>query len=932
MSFCFRLFTIAFLTAIAVLTTPSGASAAGSGAISATVLDGRSIPVAGATVTLSGPHSEITTTASDGTFAFSALAPGLYAIFIARSGFVSSTAADIVVGGSMVTLSVRLQPSSFSSLTEIGRISTSSTVQMNMSTAAIASVSGSSLLDKGQTQITKALNEIPGIIGSVQPFNGSSGWNTAAEGTPVEPQIRGALPYETETLIDGHPVQVGRNGSFNVSFLSSYMLQTLEVVKGPGALAPNIDYAIGGTLNYRTLEPTLKNVASIDYGADSFGGQSTNIRSTGTTAGGRLSYAFDYALDGSPGALRNYPGLMPYIQGNGTTQLINGQATCLDGAANCPYAYLSGNPAYQSSYSIVSPLLGCCAPMNSDYFNRGELGKIRFNFSQQTALTVSYLAGQARANNLGTFAFSDNTTFFAPPAGYVGSIAPGPIDTCCENVTSIGYDFDNQTLFQAELRTAVGGDTLLARYYKTSLYDFNTRNQDGPPGTQNFNLNLYGGGIAVGGGPPYAYPNYNATAALVTLVDQNVEYLDSDRLAGFSVEYDHPVAENMYTVSIDQYRSTSSSTVGFGTQDVSSILVPAGSGQSFRTLLARGQFAFNSKLNATLSNYYVYYTSHYSQTGDGNFIDSSHSFDGPRAAVEWRPARDVSWRFSAGSSIAPPYANLLSNPSGPPIGNNGGFNDTYYTQTINSGDVRPETAFGYDLGIDRRLANYVLASADLYETTLHDQFLQTTTLGGAYNARPLFIQQTANLGHSRYEGVEVKVARTPPAGFGFLASGSLIRAYAYDLPSGFYDSGAGPNTVNLGILANENFMPSGLGYNGLSAARVPYAQGYGELTYVSHGGARFVAGLTYFGSNNGFNEPAFEVLSASVRLPLGKQTTLLLSGDNLTGAYDKPYVGLFDGMGVPLVNGLLGQVTSGEYGPATFRLTIHYDFGARVAR
>ena len=919
-----RLAVIAFLTALGLVAGSTAAQAAG-GAITATVVDPGSVPVAGAGVRLSGPRTRSATTDAAGAFSFSGLAPGLYALYISRSGFSSSTVTDIVVTDATVTLSLHLQPASFSSLTEIGRVSSTSqgAVQMNTSTAAIASVTGASLLEKGQTQIVHALDEIPGIIGSVQPFNGDSGWNTAAQGSPVEPQIRGALPYETETLIDGHPVQVGRNGSFNISFLSTYILQNLEVVKGPGALVPDINYAIGGTLNYRTLEPTLQRLTSIDYGVDAFGGQTSNLKATGTTAGGRIGYAFDYAMDGSPGALHNYPGLMPYIQGNGTTQLINGQPTCLDGASNCPYAYLPGNPAYQSSYRIVAPLLGCCAPVNSDFFNRDEFAKIRYNFSQQTALTVSYLAGQARVNNLGTFAFSDSTTFFAPPAGYAGSIAPGPIDTCCENVTSIGYDFNNQTLFQTELRTALGRDTILARYYKTSLYDFNTRNQDGPPGTQNFNLNLYGGGIAVGNGPPYSYPNYNNTPALITLVNQNAEYLDSNRLAGYSVEYDHPVAENMYTVSIDQYRSTSSATVGFGTQDVSSILVPAGSSQSFRTLLARGQFVLNSHLNATLSNYYVYYTSHYSQTGNGNFVDSPHAFDGPRAAIEWRPARDVSWRFSSGSSIAPPYANLLSNPTGPPQGNNGGFNDTYFTQTLNSGDVKPETAFGYDLGIDRRLPGYTLASADVYETTLQNQFLQTTTLDGTYNNRPLFVQRTANLGHSRYEGIELKLTRTPPAGFGYIASGALLRAYAYDLPPGFYDSGAGPNTVNLGILPNENFMPSGLGYNGLSAARVPYAQAYGELNYRTRGGSRFLIGLTYFGSNNGFNEPAFEVLSAAVHLPLGPRTTLQLSGDNLTGAYDKGYVGLFDGTGVPLANGLLGFTTSGQYGPATFRLTVH---------
>lgn len=136
-------------------------------------------------------------------------------------------------------------------------------------------------------------------------------------------------------------------------------------------------------------------------------------------------------------------------------------------------------------------------------------------------------------------------------------------------------------------------------------------------------------------------------------------------------------------------------------------------------------------------------------------------------------------------------------------------------------------------------------SADVYETTLRNEFLATTELsnqtyvlapnnafGGKPGPYPLYVTQTQHLGHSRYEGIELAVHRDPLVGLGFNVEGSLQRAYAHDLPAGFYNTASGPN--------------AGQGYNSLSPSRVPHSQGYAELNAPAHNGSYLIVGRHLF--------------------------------------------------------------------------------------
>ena len=145
--------------------------------------------------------------------------------------------------------------------------------------------------------------------------------------------------------------------------------------------------------------------------------------------------------------------------------------------------------------------------------------------------------------------------------------------------------------------------------------------------------------------------------------------------------------------------------------------------QTFQTLSLRGDISLQPKLLLNLSDYQLNYLSHYSIDGGITLNDSSHSYNEPRAALTWQPNNDTSYRLSTGGSIAPPYISLVS--SGGPTWSQiiGGVPSAGWIQNANNGNINAETALGYDLGMDHRIARATSVSVDLYYTQLHNLFL-----------------------------------------------------------------------------------------------------------------------------------------------------------------------------------------------------------------
>ena len=127
-------------------------------------------------------------------------------------------------------------------------------------------------------------------------------------------------------------------------------------------------------------------------------------------------------------------------------------------------------------------------------------------------------------------------------------------------------------------------------------------------------------------------------------------------------------------------------------------------------------------------------------------------------------------------------------------------------------------------------------------------------------------------------------------------------------------------------MPGQNFTPTGNGYNGIGE-RVPYAQGYGELSYHWPNDAFVRLGTTYYGNNNSFNVPPFFDVLASLRYPLGHYASLQVSGENITNKLSSPTGNLFDGLTVPLINGTNGVTTAYNLGPPSYHVTLNLKAG-----
>jgi outer membrane receptor protein involved in Fe transport len=923
------------------------AQAATTSTVSGTVRESSGAVVAGAHVELRGPQTYTATTDAKGAFSVADVAQGIYSLSVTKPGYQIATEDDFtVVAGTNQTVQIALQPQTFTSLRTIATVHANGRAQFNTSTASVNVVTAQDLQDQGQPQVGRILNQIPGVQNSLP----TSSANGAVAGAITVPNIRGALSFETASLIDGHPLAVGDFGDYVTTFLNSYLLGSVEVVKGPGAASPQTNYAIGGTVNFRTKDPTLTPTPEYTIGFTNRGGSYYNFGISDTL--GRLGFVVDIAGDNEVPALNGYRSYFNISQGN--SAVINGKTVPYnDTATQVP----GTNSFIYNQYSLV----GCCYQYNGDLNGTGELIKLRYKLSNATTATVSYLGSQYYADqNANTSELIPST--FTPGAGYTGSLAPNSSLLIPNAVYPVdAREINNEPIFQAEVRSLVGNDTVLARYYHASIDRLIYEGNPNPSVPVTAYYNLYGtaGGQTYNGGytPVQFYDWYNQ--------------FEEDRLSGLSFEYQHPYSDgDALTFSVDQNRA--SSTAGsWGTsksgntyvQGTPSVSNPDGTSQIFTTLVLRNDYQISSKLSSVLALYDNLYRNTFPTACTGSCkIDGSNAlfttnntshFD-ERIGLTYRPSQIVSIRAAAGSAIAPPYLSLLSKVTTAPTKACSGVTACVFN--VNNPGLVPETAFGYDLGADVRLpANLGVLSVDGYLTNLYNHFLSEQIYAGQCGSSavyvcpsgsaataPIFLAKNTNLNNARFEGVEVSWKKATTQGLGWDVAGAIQHAYAYNLPAGFYCQGLAPGTpctpanynVNLPIIAGHNFtgntfsaFTTGLsgqnvGASGFSNTAIPYLQGDATVNYTFKDGIYAELGETLYGKNNGYNLPPFGIGHASIRIPINSSVSFQASGDNIFNAWtgDFPIVG--GGIAYPLANGTLGATIGNVVGPATYRFEL----------
>lgn len=974
---------------------------ASAGSITGTAVDETGAPIVGATVTVRGPQTYTGTTDAKGAFTISNIAPALYTIIVRKNGYDTASQPDFAVfAGEAASVAITMHTSTLTTLQTIATVRTAGRGTINTSTAATNSVTSATFENQGAPQVIRTLNQVPGVQISLPQSNANGG----SPGAITFPNIRGALSFETASLIDGHPLSVGTFGDYVTTFLSPYMFQGVDVIKGPGAMAPQVNYAIGGTVNFRTKDPTATVTPEYTFGLDNHGGTFFNLGVSDTL--GKLGFVVDVSGTNIYGNINNYQATV-----NPTGAYVNGKPLAGSASAN---GYVPGTA---SQITNQYGLTACCIALNGTFQGTNELLKVRYKFSDATTATVSYLGSQTLSDqnaNIGSLNFgmfcpaNTGSKLTADPVTFAPTYTPG---TCTQGVGAKAYtgttgvgspvavanifpvynrEINNEPILQAELRTTLGNDTILGRFYHAGIQRLKREGGSDPtiPTTVSMTLN----------GVDATQGSFNNQLAQVSYFDWfNSPEIDS--LNGVSLEYSHPFGEsNDLSLGVDQTRSTTVSYSQFPLTNGlpalgTSVSVPGGSSQNFTTAFGRLRMMVGPKLSGTMTLYSNNYQTTYLQgcytdttftTATGckfdvtanpiasaannpNYVTATRTHFDERLGLEYRPSANLATRFSMGSAIAPPYLFLFQKFATQPVYHAG---NTFVLANFNGTNPYPETSFGYDLGADYRLKDGItVVSGDVYTTTLYNQIITGVDYqspftcgtypggcgGGAPANIPVVYSANTNLNNARYSGAELTVKRAPAVGWGYSVAGAVLRAYPYNIPPCFYSTApatqCGAYNQLLGVVPNNNFTGGSptqgfatFGFTGVSNQNVPNFQGNLELNYNWKNGAYVAIGDTFYGKNNSLNEPPFGIGYASVRVPISHSLSVQISGDNIFNAYPNLFPSVGQGVAVPLASaptlvagnaagyvssGLpaQGATTAGNLGPATWRFIITKNIG-----
>ncbi len=833
--------------------TPIPVLAQSVGSISGTVTDGAGKPLGKAQIVITGPTSSVAVSKPDGTFSIPVV-PGTYTITVSAVGFQPSRNENVVVTpGRPATLTVAL---SNASLTTIGRTVRSST-SLNTTASASQTVSAQTFTSQGQNQVVNVLDEVPGV--EINRVGGGSN----EPGANASISIRGAQPYESQVLLDGHPVDTAGNGAygFNTTFINSLLLSSVEVSKGAGNLPNSIEDAVGGTVNFRTPSITPDLSAQAIFGYDSFNSNYYGVRVSDTI--GKVGFLIGVARNQTPGFLKPqnlYGGDNQYepfgLPVTPDPTVVYGPGTTYNGVINFSY------------------------PATSDFESDSQLLKLSYNFSPQTSVLFEQYSTQTSldetGNNQGNiyakivpciFANGTVSNTACPsvfPINYYSNYTSTPYTNLIGTTQAINYyaaypnttEFDNEPIYSGEFRTVVGPGSLLARYYTGSItrtvsqapapYALSPCFQPSCPYDQTPNTSP-----AVAPGLPEYFD--------IGYPGEPYEEPTIDVLHGLDAQYTVPLRAGSVTLGFDRHVDQAS----FGEDYNYTTGVPgAFKVYSFQSLSysLRGDFQIMPKL--------LFETGAYASST--SYV--GHRLD-PREGLVYRVNPNVSVRGSWGTTYVAPYYDLIiTSPK-----------TSKSTITLPSSSFAPETSSGYDFGTDVRIDRDTLLSGDLYYTNIFNRYASVTSpIPTTYDGTTYpFTTQNGNQANVRNEGLEVSFLHQPRVGLGFHSALDLLKDYAYNQTATDVST---KNIFNGGSPGNNVQLP---GY--------PFMKLRNDLTYTLANRDEFRFGATSYGANNSFGQPGFTEFDANVRLPLANKLILSVGSSNLFNKDDYQVGGIYNG-------------------------------------
>ena len=871
-----------------VLSTVTTAFAQTAATINGTVVSAGGTPLAGARITVSGPAEATATSAGNGTFSIT-VPPGLYQLRADRSGYQSATQSDItVVAGSAQPLTITLGEASLSSLRTIGTVTATSSGRgtINTGPAAQTILSAQTFAQTGAPAINDVLQHVPDVV-------------VSHLGTQLDTSIvvGGLQPYETQVLIDGHPIALGQYGVWTSHYYPSFLVGSAEIESGPGNTTQFANLAVGGTVNLTTPDFTKKPNATFTTGTDEYGSVYNNLIGSGTL--GNLSYVV------AAGQTWNNPP-------TGNMQACDVYVT---------------DPATQPNTPSFAGIVPFCGKLGGSLFQRGQLYKLKYDFSSATSFEAEFIGSYGGYNPQDYFGGQSYGATLVESCIPNSLICTGPAQQNLIGKTISGYFWypgtlitNKQQLYSGQFRTSIGNDTLLIRPYLGNIepetYDgtgegtfpaYFAPNASYPactsltptttcyPGPQSLAPGVQ---IPATGLPnPNAFENsacqpgtitsfqqINSPANTITTVDgqeQCYQYpystSETDTLYGNTISYIHPFGNNFLNFTYDFHGQST-----FAYADApSNFQVPPGSTTRFSTFSLTGELHPIDKLTVNLGLYDTLWTA----TGDQPYVDPSGNlslvglqrsvarFD-PHIAFVFRPQPSTSIRAAYGTSETFPFIGLISGPASiapPNIPYTGG----YISQK--NPNLLPETSIAFSLGADHRFGNGAVLSADLLETTVHNVFQNfTITQNVIENGAPALLGISAPFNVARLQAklATVQYTYAPRTGFGYNISAAADSSILYGIPAAAFGGSPGVPANNVQICGDGASNPG-------VASCIPYLKGYAQVTYAWRDKSFAAIGVDYEGKNNAYYQPPFAILDFTGRHPIGKNFELQLAVQNI---------------------------------------------------